>query len=270
MLRPLTDATLPIGVFDSGVGGLTVAKAIIEQLPQEAIIYFGDTAHFPYGNQSVAAIQNHVLKIVDFLLAKHCKLILIACNSASAAAYKLCKEYVGTRAIVVNVIDPFVEVLPKLFRDKKLGLIGTRQTVESQVYQSKICQMAGDIELHALATPLLAPAIEEGYIDHKIIDALLEEYLSRPELLDIEVLILACTHYPLLKEKIFAFYQGRVAVVDPAPVVASAVRMLLQESNLLSSGAPNYKHFYVSSMSEIFAARSKIFFGENISLELAL
>src|SRR5690606_38260891 len=124
----------PIGVFDSGIGGLTVAQAIVHALPNERLVYFGDTAHLPYGDKSTAAIQAYAVKICALLLRQHCKVILIACNSASAAAYELVKEYVGSKARVLNVIDPVVAYIGKAYAGKTIGLIGTKQTVNSNVY----------------------------------------------------------------------------------------------------------------------------------------
>lgn len=262
------NAASPIGIFDSGVGGLTVAKALIEQLPKESIVYYGDTAHFPYGEQSANAIQKFSLKIVDFLLEKNCKLILIACSSASAAAYDTLKQYIGDRALLVNVIDPFITYLQNNYSSKRVGLIGTKQTVGSKTYQRKVAENSIDIELRVLATPLLAPAIEEGFIDHEIADAILREYLAKDVLQDIEALILACTHYPLIKHKIINYYRGQIEVIDPAPIVAAQVRRLLEENNLLNKNSPSSKLFYVSYFTENFAARSRVFFGDDIDLLL--
>src|SRR5438477_6819095 len=144
----------PIGLFDSGIGGLTVARAIVKTLPNENIIYFGDTAHLPYGDKSTAAIQAYSIKICDMLLKEGCKLILIACNSASAAAFDLVKEYVGSRAMVMNVIDPLVNYVRENFAQKHLGLIGTKQTINSQVHRKKIAALNINTRLSALATPL--------------------------------------------------------------------------------------------------------------------
>ena len=128
----------PIGIFDSGVGGLTVAHAVTKSLPHENIVYFGDTAHLPYGDKSTAAIQAYTVKICEMLLAQQCKVILIACNSASAAAYELAKEYVGKKARVLNVIDPVINHLREHFQKKRVGLIGTKQTVNSNIFKKHI------------------------------------------------------------------------------------------------------------------------------------
>ncbi|MDH4058429.1 MAG: aspartate/glutamate racemase family protein, partial [Cyclobacteriaceae bacterium] len=143
----------PIGIFDSGIGGLTVAHAIREALPNESLIYFGDTAHLPYGDKSEAAIQAYSVKIADILLKKECKVIVIACNSASSAAYELLKEYVRVIQII-NVIDPMVELVSNNYQGKRVGLIGTKRTVHSGVYGKKIEEAGKGTLLHSLATPL--------------------------------------------------------------------------------------------------------------------
>jgi glutamate racemase len=173
----------PIGIFDSGIGGLTVAKAVVEKLPQESIIYFGDTLHLPYGDKSKETITTYVLRIVDLLLLQKCKLILIACGSASAAAYEEVKKHVGSKALVLNVIDPMIDFLDKNYRNKRVGLIATKQTVESRVYNDKIKLLNGaNIDFTSMATPLLVPIIEEGFAEHEIVDLVLKEYFSAPEL----------------------------------------------------------------------------------------
>src|SRR5690554_2013624 len=150
-------ALAPIGIFDSGIGGLTVAMAVKNILPNEKIIYFGDTAHLPYGEKSTASIQAYSIKIADVLLRAQCKLILIACNSASSAAFELVKAYVASKASVFNVIDPVVNYLREAHAGNKVGLIGTKQTVNSGLYHQKINALGEEIEFVALATPLLAP-----------------------------------------------------------------------------------------------------------------
>ena len=156
-------ASAAIGIFDSGIGGLTVAKAVKEILPMERIIYFGDTAHLPYGDKSTASIQAYAIKIADVLLKAQCKLILIACNSASAAAFELVKAYVASKAGVFNVIDPVVNFLRESQAAKKVGLIGTKQTVKSGVYHQKVNALGQNIQFVSLATPLLAASRQSPY-----------------------------------------------------------------------------------------------------------
>ncbi|RDI48582.1 glutamate racemase [Aquicella lusitana] len=260
----------PIGIFDSGIGGLTVAHALVTHLPKENIIYFGDTAHLPYGDKSTAAIQAYAIKIVNMLLQQECKLILIACHSASAAAYELVKEYIGSKALVMNVIDPVIHLLKEKYITKHVGLIGTRQTVNSHIYKKKIDDLNLGIRLSSSATNLLASAIEE-FGNHRVIDVLLETYLAQPNLQNIDALLLACTHYPIIKERISQHYQkqndGHIELIDSSDIVAQAVKKQLHKNNLLNENGTSAKHFYVSDYTESFANNAKLFFGEDIKLE---
>lgn len=260
------NTTKPIGIFDSGIGGLTVAQAIVKQLPQENIIYFGDTAHMPYGDKSTAAIQAYAVKIAHMLLEQDCKLILIACNSASAAAFDLVKEYIASQAIVMNVIDPVIQFLINHYSNKKIGLIGTRQTVNSHIYKKKIAEAKSDIILFSHATNLLAQAIEE-FGNHNIINTLLEVYLAQPGLQNIDALVLACTHYPIIKERISNQYKQNIDIIDSSEIVALAVKKQLQKFNLMNQAGASAKHFYVSDYTESFAQNAKLFFDEDIKLE---
>ena len=259
-------ATQPIGIFDSGIGGLTVAHALAKLLPHENLIYFGDTAHLPYGDKSTAAIQAYAVKIAHMLLQQECKLILIACNSASAAAYELVKEYVGSKAIVMNVIDPVVKFLKEAHAHQTIGLIGTRQTIHSHIYKKKLDDTNAAIKLHASATNLLASAIEE-FGNHEVIDALLKVYLQDPGLQEIDALVLACTHYPIVKERIAQHYQKSIPIIDTSDIVAQSVKLQLEKFALLNQHGQQIKHFYVSDYTDTFAKNAKLFFGEHITLE---
>jgi len=263
----MTDAQRPVGIFDSGIGGLTVAYAVKQLLPNENIIYFGDTAHFPYGDKSTAAIQSYAVKITDMLLQHQCKVILIACNSASSAAYQLVKEYAGSRAKVINVIDPIVRYVGGKYPNGKVGLIGTKKTVSSNVYQRKIDKLNKDITLKALATPLLAPMIEEGYFNNAISESIILNYLNDKSLDGIESLILGCTHYPLIKEQINNLYKGSVDVIDSSDIVASAVKDYLASANLLNTDSEVSHKFYVSDYTQSFAESTRLFFRQEVHLE---
>lgn len=256
----------PIGIFDSGIGGLTVAQALVNELPKEDIIYFGDTAHLPYGEKSTAAIQSYAIKIVNMLLEQQCKLILIACHSATSAAYPLIREYVGEKALVINVIDPVIRLLKEKYSNKTVGLIGTRQTVHSLVYKKKIEEHQLDINLAAHATNLLASAIEE-FGDHHALDCLLEIYLSEPKLQHIDALVLACTHYPVIKDRIIRHYKNPIEIIDSSEIVAKTVRERFIENNLLNENGKSKKIFYVSDFTDSFADHAKLFFKEDIQLE---
>lgn len=261
------NTTAPVGIFDSGIGGLTVAQAIQQLLPKESIIYFGDTAHLPYGDKSEAAIQAYSIKIADILLKKGCKVIVIACNSASSASYELLKEYVRKDAHIINVIDPMVEYITEHFSGKHIGLIGTKRTVQSGIYARKIQEANQHITLQSLATPLLAPMIEEGFFNNQISHEIIRQYLEDPILKDIEALVLACTHYPLIKKEINAFYQNNVTVLDSAQVVAQALQRYLSYNRLLNDADDHANHFFVSDYTESFEASTRLFFGQQVTLE---
>lgn len=260
----------PIGIFDSGIGGLTVAKAVKEILPNESIIYFGDTAHLPYGDKSTAAIQAYSVRIAELLLKKGCKVILIACNSASSAAYELVNEYVGKKAKVFDVINPTIDFIRENYENKRLGLIGTKQTVSSGVYASKINELNLNISLSSLATSLLVPMIEEGIYDDNISSEILTKYLLDPVLDNITSLILGCTHYPIIKNQVSSFYSERdkhVEVIDSAEVVAKALRAFLDYHQLVSREKLNEDQFYVSDFTKSFEQTTTTFFGQEVHLE---
>jgi glutamate racemase len=261
------DSTAPIGIFDSGIGGMTVASAVTRLLPKENTIYFGDTAHLPYGDKSTAAIQAYSIKICNMLLQQNCKLILIACNSASAAAYELVKEYVGSKASVMNVIDPVVDYIKEHYDGKTIGLIGTKQTVLSNVYKKKVDALNKNIQLKSLATPLLAPMIEEGFFDNNISESIIASYLTDSSLSDIEALILGCTHYPLIKQQIEAYYNNKAEILDTSEIVANSLRALLEQHYLLNDKGEGQRHFYVSDYTLSFEQSTKIFFGKQIQLQ---
>lgn len=263
----MAKASDPIGIFDSGIGGLTVARAVKNVLPTESIIYFGDTAHLPYGDKSTAAIQAYSIKICDVFLQRNCKVILIACNSASAAATDLVKEYVGTRAKVFNVIEPVVNYIRETYRETSIGLIGTKQTVGSKVYETKIESLENKLTLQSLATPLLVPMIEEGFLQGTISQDIINEYLQKPVLQKISALILGCTHYPLIKKQVGNFYNEKVTVIDSSEIVAASLRAYLDYNLLINKSEDPSNQFIVSDFTESFEELTKLFFGEQVHLE---
>lgn len=258
----------PIGIFDSGMGGLTVAKTITDLLPTEDIVYFGDTAHTPWGDKSTSAIQAYSIKICDVLLQHHCKVIVMACHTASTAAYELVRDYVGTRAHVINVIDPVIQYIQEHHANKKIGLIGTKQTVRSNLYTKRIDMLACNLELISLATPLLVPLIEEGFMDNEVAEIILRKYLSHPTLDNIGALILGCTHYPLLTHYIQRFYQNNIDIIDASIMTATVLKQYLTQHHLLNVDlTQNKRIFYVSDYNEFFENTAKVFFPGNIELQ---
>lgn len=258
----------PIGIFDSGIGGLTVANAIRKILPQEQLIYFGDTAHMPYGDKSPEAIKFYSLKIAKFLLDKGCKVIVIACNTASAHAYHELLHFLGDRIPIINVIDPVVDLLVKNEQDRKIGVIGTKSTIRSDIYAKKFKAADPGVVVSSLATPLLAPMIEEGFFNNNISKTVINSYLSSPKLKKIDSLILACTHYPLISSEISAFYKDKVRIINTAEIVARHVQDRLKELGLLNEEVPKRHQFFVSDYTPSFEKSTRLFFGEKISLTL--
>lgn len=254
-----------IGIFDSGIGGLTLASEVRKKLPEHSIIYFGDTAHFPYGEKSTTAIQSYAIKICNLLLEKGCEVILIACNSASASAFELVKEYVGSKAKVFNVIDSAVDYVAKKYEGREVGLIGTKRTVSSNVYLTKLDACSKNVLLHSLATPLLAPMIEEGFFKKEISDQIISEYLSHSNFDGIEAIILGCTHYPLIKEAVSSFFGGRVEVIDSPEIVVNEMMAYLDPLSLHEDSSQD--QFFVSDYTESFKESTGIFFGEEIDLQ---
>ncbi|MBN2347569.1 MAG: glutamate racemase [Bacteroidales bacterium] len=257
----------PIGIFDSGVGGLTVASAIHHLLPGEQIIYYGDTAHLPYGDKSKETIIYYSEKITEFLLEKDCKIIVIACNTASSNAYENIVKLVGSRALVINVIDPVVDYIQHHLSSQNIGVIGTKGTINSKSYQNKINNLNKNITVSSLATPLLVPMIEEGFIFDDISNAIIRNYLSRPELQNIQSLVLGCTHYPIIQNQIKKYYNFKVNVLDSAKIVAGFLRNELNAHQLASTHIQGVNHFLVSDYTDYFNAISNMFFEGEINLE---
>ncbi len=255
----------PIGVFDSGIGGLTVANAILKHLPNEQIIYFGDTAHLPYGDKSADAICFYCLKIVKFLLEKNCKMIVIACNSASSAAYNVLLDFFAGQALFVSVVDPLVDIVVEK-RFSKVGVIATKATIRSDVYRLKLMTKQPELNVVSMATPLLVPMIEEGFFNDNISDAIIEKYLGDPAFESIEALLLACTHYPLIRKNIEQFLGPKVHVYDSNDVVAQAVKSKLKSTNLLSEELKADHQFFVSDYTHSFEETTRLFYDEKINL----
>ncbi len=256
----------PVGIFDSGLGGLTVAKAINQVLPNENIIYFGDTAHLPYGDKSKETIIQYSTRIAEFLIEQECKVIVIACNSASANAYQEVVERVNNRALVLNVIEPVVDYVIQTDY-KRVGVIGTKSTIDSESYENKIRAAKNGILVSSMATPLFVPMIEEGFIFDDVSNAIIRNYLSRNDLSDIETLILGCTHYPIIKNQINKFFNFEIEVIDSGKIVANSLRTILAQQDLLNDqkNIPS-KKFYLSDFTRYFKHIARMFFEEEIDL----
>ena len=258
----------PIGIFDSGVGGLTVAHAIKQILPGESLIYFGDTAHLPYGDKSAESIRSYSQRITEFLLEHDSKVIVIACNSASASAFDSLKEKFGDKAILIDVIDPVVDYLSTR-KFNKIGVIGTKRTISSGTYELKIKENSPATQVISMATPLLVPMIEEGFIFDDISNAIIRTYLSNESLGGIQALILGCTHYPIIKNQISKFFNFNVEVIDSARVVSMILRQTLEKNNLLNDSGKVKDQFFISDYTTYFEKIARMFFEGEINLKKA-
>jgi glutamate racemase len=222
--------TRPIGVFDSGVGGLTVVSALRTLLPNESIFYLGDTARVPYGGKSAATVQRYSLEIAAILLGENAKTVVVACNSASALALARLEETLPVP--VTGVILPGARAAISKTRTGHIGVIGTRATINSGAYERALRSFNPDVQVTARACPLLVPLIEEGWLESPVTDEVIMQYLA-PLLKDgIDTLVLGCTHYPLLRKAIARLVGEKVELVDSAQNCALAVRDLLAAENL--------------------------------------
>lgn len=235
------NAQLAIGIFDSGIGGLTVAKAIEDLLPQEEVIYLGDTARVPYGNKSRETIARYCIENTHFLLKSGVKVIVVACNTASALALSDLQEQ--SPVPVLGVIEPGALAAIQKTKNNEVGIIGTESTIRSGSYTKALQKLKADIRVWGTACPLFVPLAEEGWTEGEITEKTAQKYLSTFLKSSIDTLILGCTHYPLLKS-VIAKTLPQVALVDSAEETARALKKLLEDKNLLKTNAQNGTHHY--------------------------
>ena len=241
----------PIGVFDSGVGGLTVAREIMRQLPDENIVYFGDTARLPYGSKSKDNIIRFSRQIIRFLLTRNVKAIVIACNTASAQALDVVKEEFDLP--IIGTITAGARAAVQETRSRKIGVIGTEGTIRSQTYTEVIRELEPEAEVMGKACPLFVPLVEEGFATHHIADEVIDIYLREMKESDIDTMILGCTHYPLLRSRIMAYLGDKVSIVNPAYETAMDLKRILEEKGLNNDRDSLTKYeFYVSDAAEKF------------------
>jgi len=222
-----------IGIFDSGVGGLTVVKEIFKYLPEYQIIYFGDSARLPYGTRSASFVKKYSGKITDWLLHRNAKIIIVACNTASSLAADFLKnKYKGVT--VFEMINPAVTKALATTKNKKIGIIGTRGTIKSNSYRQKFLEADASLQIFSQPCPLLVPLVEEGMLDDKVTIEMLRTYLQPLKEKGIDTLVLACTHYPLLKKIIEDTIDSGVKVINPAEILAKQVETYLEENPSLA------------------------------------
>lgn len=235
----------PIGVFDSGIGGLTVAKEIMRQLPGESLVYFGDTARVPYGTKSKNTVCKYSKQIAKFLLTQQVKAIVIACNTASALAMEELEAMVEVP--VIDVVQPGARMAAASTQNHKIGILGTQSTIKSGIYEHYLHEINPELTVVSKACPLFVPLVEEGLLEDRITEDMVGRYLHDMKEYEIDALVLGCTHYPLLRGVIGREMGQDVKLVNPAYETAKSLKEMLKEKNLLASGQAGTAHqFFVS------------------------
>ncbi len=260
-----TKNSKPIGVFDSGIGGLTVVRALLEKLPNENIVYFGDTARVPYGSKSAQVVREYTQDDTDFLLSKDVKMIVVACNTVSAVALDVVQKRANLP--VTGVIIPGAEAALNATTSKRIGVIGTMGTVNSNAYKNELKRLHAHSHVYSKACPLFVPLVEEGWLESKATELIANEYLFPLMTEKIDTLILGCTHYPLLKKTISKVTKGMVTLIDSGEAAAATVEKILDEQNLRnpSSEKPNIQ-FFVSDAPEKFTSVGELFLGKKLGV----
>lgn len=237
-------ASRSIGIFDSGVGGLTVLKELLKTLPNENFIYFGDTARLPYGDKSPETIINYSIENSIFLLKKEIKMLIVACNTASAHALSVLTQIFHIP--IVGAIDPGAESAVRATKNKRIAILGTRGTISSKSYENAIRSRCPEAFVLPIACPLLVPFIEEHMTDHAATRIVLEEYLQPIHEENIDTILLGCTHYPLLTPLVRALVGEKIAIVDCALACAQSVQKILKDHSIERSGQVTPCQFFVS------------------------
>lgn len=254
----------PIGVFDSGIGGLTVVKRIISALPNESIIYFGDTARVPYGSKSNATVIEYSLQDAQFLINKNVKAIVVACNTASSIAiHEIEKNF---KVPVIGMIEAGANAASAATTRGKIGVIGTRATISNKAYSGAIHSINPEYDVAEQACPLFVPLAEEGWIEHKAVYEIAEEYLKEMRSRNIDTLVLGCTHYPILSGVIQKVMGENVKLIDSGIAAAEAVERELRNRALLNpNSTEGSREFYVSDIPAKFKEVAELFLGRTIN-----
>ncbi len=253
----------PIGVFDSGIGGLTVARSLFEILPKENIIYLGDTARLPYGTKSKETVIKYSLEITKFLLHKNVKMVVVACNTASSVALPYLRKI--TKLPVIGVIKPGSKAALAETNNFKIGVIGTLGTIQSNSYKTQIHQIERNTEVFSKACSLFVQLAEDGWTENKIAEMTAREYLNEFKKMNIDTLILGCTHYPILKNTISKILGKKIKLIDSGEEAAKEVRRILEQNHMLNSQKKNGVHkFYVTDFQKKFKEISERFLGQPI------
>jgi len=249
----------PIGVFDSGVGGLTVVKELIRQLPNEDIVYFGDTARLPYGIKSRETVIRYSIENTLFLLKENVKLICVACNTASSFALPVIQGHF--KVPILGVISPGAKEAVYATQSRRVGVIGTRGTIKSRTYEDQIRHLDPRIRVTAAACPLFVPFVEEGMLSGAVVREVAKQYLAPLKADRVDTVILGCTHYPLLKPVIRKVMGSNVTLIDSAQQVAMEVKKILTEDGILDGEGKGRRTYYVSDNTEWFSSIAERFLG---------
>lgn len=253
----------PIGVFDSGIGGLTVVRALMHRLPFENIVYFGDTARVPYGPKSPQVVREYAAQDTQFLVSHSVKMIVVACNTVSAVALEVVQKY--SRVPVIGVILPGAQAAVSATRTKRIGIIGTVGTIASNAYTNAIRQLDSEVTVIGQACPLFVPLAEEGWIDHKATDLIANEYLFPLKLQKVDTLVLGCTHYPILKPVIERIFDGSTSLIDSGEATAGEVEHALDTLGLRNPSTVNANvQFFVSDIPHRFSEVGERFLGRTL------
>lgn len=255
----------PIGVFDSGIGGLTVVKEIVKTLPHESIIYLGDTARVPYGPRGRKIITKFALEMADFLLKKKVKFLVVACNTISATCLNKIREI--SPVPVLGVVEPTVKLAASQTKTGVIGVIGTRATVTSGVYERLIKKQKNSVSVLSQSCSLFVPLAEEGLAAHRVAEILARDYLKILRGSKADILVLGCTHYPLLSQVIGRVMGKKVKLIDSAKPVAEALKAELLRNNLLGSSKPLYR-FWVTDDPKRAEKAARSFFGRSLPAKL--
>ncbi len=258
----MSDKDSAIGVFDSGIGGLTVLHQIIETLPKENTVYLGDTARAPYGTKSVETVLRYSFENSQFLVDKGVKIVVVACNTSTAIALGRLKEKFPIP--VVGVIEPGVRRALKSTKNKKVGVIGTEATIQSGAYTRALKEADSKIEVYSRACPLFVPLVEEGWTDNAVVEMTVKAYLGSLKQSGIDTLILGCTHYPLLKKAIRKFMGATVRLVDSAEETAKEVELALKKGALGRKSGKGTHSFFVTDAPDRFIKVGRRFLGEKV------
>jgi len=254
----------PIGVFDSGIGGLTVLKALMERLPNESTLYLGDTARLPYGTKSAEVVTRYTVHNADFLIERGIKLLVVACNTASAVALPLLSGLV--KVPVIGVIEPGARAAAARTRTGKVGVIGTLGTIGSGAYTRALERARPGVEVFPKACPLFVPLAEEGWTQGEVPRLVAQEYLAQLARAGVDSLVLGCTHYPLLKATISEVMGPQVALVDSAEATAEMVEQRLRAEGLLTPDGREPAHqYFVTDVAEKFLSVAERFLGRPVS-----